>query len=58
MPAHNRVRLSLSTQVLLGLVMGIGVGVCFGNTLAFLQVVGQAFIELLQMTVLPYVVRG
>jgi Na+/H+-dicarboxylate symporter/ABC-type amino acid transport substrate-binding protein len=42
--------------VLLGLVAGIGAGLFFGDTLAFLQAVGQAFIELLQMTVLPYVV--
>ena len=49
-------RLSLSTQVLLGLVLGIGAGVFFGDMLAFLQVVGQAFIALLQMTVLPYIV--
>ena len=48
-------RLSLSTQVLLGLGLGIGVGIFFGEAMSVLDVVGDAFIKLLQMTVLPYV---
>jgi proton glutamate symport protein len=48
------VRLSLSTQVLLGLILGLGVGVFFGEHVAFLQHLGKAFMLLLQMTVLPY----
>lgn len=48
--------MSLSTKVLLGLALGIVSGVFFGEMLASLQVVGDAFIQLLQMTVLPYVV--
>ena len=56
MPLNNRnkTRLSLSTKVLLGLVLGIATGLFFGELVAPLEVVGEAFIKLLQMTVLPY----
>ena len=47
--------MSLSTRVLLGLVLGILCGLFFGSLIAFLGVVGEAFILLLQMAVLPYV---
>ena len=53
-----RPRLSLSTQVLLGLVLGVAAGVFFGELTESLAVVGNAFILLLQMTVLPYVVTS
>jgi Na+/H+-dicarboxylate symporter len=46
--------MSLSTKVLLGLVLGIATGLFFGEVVAPLEVVGEAFIKLLQMTVLPY----
>jgi len=46
---------SLATQVLLGLFGGIVSGVFFGELIAPIGVVGDAFILLLQMTVLPYV---
>jgi len=48
----NFFSLSLSTRVLLGLVLGIISGLFFGETLSFLDVVGQAFIMLLQMACL------
>jgi len=51
----NLTRLSLSAKVLLGLALGILFGVFFGEMMSFLDMVGQAFIKLLQMTVLPYV---
>ena len=54
MSPPRKVRLSLSTQVLLGLILGIGAGVMCGEHVAFLQHVGKAFMLLLQMTVLPY----
>jgi Na+/H+-dicarboxylate symporter/ABC-type amino acid transport substrate-binding protein len=50
-----RPRLSFATQVVLGLVLGLGVGVCVGDKAAWLQGLGKAFILLLQMTVLPYI---
>ncbi len=49
-------RFSLATQVLLGLVLGVAAGVFFGEMVAFLNVVGEVFIKLLQMTVIPYIV--
>ncbi len=53
--ADTKPRMSLSSQVLIGLVLGVAVGVFFGEMVAFLQVVGRAFIMLLQMTVVPYI---
>jgi Na+/H+-dicarboxylate symporter/ABC-type amino acid transport substrate-binding protein len=51
----TRLRLSLSSQVVLGLVSGIVVGISIGEIAAFLQTIGKVFILLLQMTVLPYI---
>jgi Na+/H+-dicarboxylate symporter len=47
---------SLSTRVLLGLALGIVVGIFFGPAVGFLGPLGDAFIRLLQMTVIPYIV--
>jgi len=47
---------SLPTQVLLGFVLGIAAGVFLGEMAGVFNFVGQAFIQLLQMTVMPYVV--
>ena len=52
----NLFSLSLSTRVLLGLTLGIISGLLFGEKLSFLDVVGEAFIMLLQMAVLPYII--
>jgi len=49
-------QLSLSTQVVLSLLLGLAAGLFFGERVAFLQDIGKAFILLLQMTVLPYIV--
>lgn len=46
----------MSTQVIIGLILGIASGVFFGELAGSLQIVGDAFIRLLQMTVLPYIV--
>ena len=55
MLTRTRPRLSLSSQVVLGLALGIVVGVCVGELTAFLHSIGKAFILLLQMTLLPYI---
>ncbi len=47
--------LSLSTQVLLGVLLGILTGLFFGEEVAWLGIIGDVFIGLLQMTVLPYI---
>ena len=49
-------RMNLATQVLVGLGLGVLAGVLFGDLVAFLGVAGDAFIMLLQMTVIPYIV--
>jgi len=46
---------SLSRKILLALVFGILFGLFLGEMAAPLKVVGDAFIQLLQMTVLPYI---
>jgi len=50
--------MTLSTKVLLGLALGIFTGIFFGEMVAPLRVGGEVFIQLLQMTVLPYVVTS
>jgi Na+/H+-dicarboxylate symporter len=47
--------MSLSSKIAWSLVLGIGAGIFFGELMAPLDVVATAFIKLLQMTVLPYV---
>jgi len=46
--------LTLSTQILIALILGLASGVFFGELMAPIKAVGDAFILLLQMTVLPY----
>ncbi|MBL0699345.1 MAG: cation:dicarboxylase symporter family transporter, partial [Desulfosarcina sp.] len=53
---NKRFRLSLSTNILIGVVLGGVCGIFFGEYCAFLQIFGDAFIKLLQMTILPYIV--
>ena len=48
--------MGLSGRILVGLVLGIGTGVFFGELVADLKLVGDIFIKLLQITVLPYIV--
>jgi Na+/H+-dicarboxylate symporter/ABC-type amino acid transport substrate-binding protein len=48
-------RLSLSGWILIGLFLGVGCGLFFGEAMSFLQVVADGFIRLLQMAVLPFI---
>ena len=48
--------MSLSARIMLGLGLGIAAGLFFGESMGVLKVVGDVFIRLLQMTVLPYVI--
>lgn len=47
---------SLSAWIFIGLAAGILCGLVFGEYCADLKIVGDAFIRLLQMTILPYIV--
>lgn len=58
METHNKKKSlpSLSTLILIGLGLGIFCGIFFGEYCATLQIFGDAFIKLLQMSILPYIV--
>ncbi|MFK5983627.1 MAG: cation:dicarboxylase symporter family transporter [Flavobacteriaceae bacterium] len=47
--------ISLSTKVLIGVFAGLLLGVYFGEKVAWMSIMGDIFIGLLQMTVLPYI---
>jgi Na+/H+-dicarboxylate symporter/ABC-type amino acid transport substrate-binding protein len=47
--------MTLAAKVLVGLTAGVALGVFFGEEVAFLGILGRAFVLLLQMAVLPYV---
>ena len=47
---------NLSTQILLGLVLGIAVGLFFGEMASWFSFLGDIFLRLFQMPVIPYIV--
>jgi proton glutamate symport protein len=55
MAEKKKFQFSLSTNILIGMFLGIACGIFFGEEVAFLQVAGNAYIKLLQMTILPYI---
>ena len=52
-PAH---RLNLTSLIWIGLFAGLALGLFIGEYAARLRVVGDIYVGLLQMTVLPYIV--
>lgn len=54
----TKFRPSLSTMILIGLGLGIACGIFFGEYCSFLSIIGDAFIQLLQMTILPYIIAS
>ena len=48
--------MSLSKQILVGLVAGVAFGLFFGDRASFLELPSRGFVQLIQVTVLPYVV--
>jgi len=48
--------MSLSTKIFAGLFLGIAAGLFFGETMSVLEPIGEAFIQLLKMSVLPHIV--
>jgi Na+/H+-dicarboxylate symporter len=52
----NKFRPSLSTLILTGLALGIATGLFLGEMAAGLEIVGKAYIGLIQMSILPYMV--
>jgi len=53
--ARKLPKITLATQVLLALALGVVAGVFFGELAASIKAVGIAFIRLLQITVIPYI---
>jgi Na+/H+-dicarboxylate symporter/ABC-type amino acid transport substrate-binding protein len=51
----SKIRFSLSTQIAIGVGLGAATGLFFGERVSGLQIVADAYVKLLQMTVLPYV---
>jgi Na+/H+-dicarboxylate symporter/ABC-type amino acid transport substrate-binding protein len=51
-------RLSLTTQILIGLAIGVLLGLFFGESIRVLEPLADAYIRLMQMTVLPYLSMG
>ena len=56
LPAQPKKRLGLAKMTLIGLVAGIFCGLFFGEETFRLQVIGNIYVRLLQMTVLPYII--
>ncbi len=56
MKAKKPPLLSLSSKIFIALLLGICTGLFWGEMVGFLEVVGEVYIKLLQMTVLPYVI--
>lgn len=56
MNPKKKFRLSLSSKIFVSLLLGAAAGVFFGELVGFLNIVGEIYIKLLQMTVLPYVI--
>lgn len=54
MPTEPSTPKRTGSRILIGLVLGILCGLLFGDYCRSLQVLGQAYVGLLQMTVLPY----
>ncbi|MGD9052365.1 MAG: cation:dicarboxylase symporter family transporter [Desulfobacterales bacterium] len=52
----NKRSISLSTQILIGLTLGLLTGLFFGDKASALAIVGKAYIGLIQMSILPYMV--
>ena len=46
---------NIATLVIIALLAGVATGIFFGEMVAFLKVIGDAYVRLLQMTVLPYI---
>jgi len=52
----NKRGISLSTQILIGLTLGLFVGLFLGDKASALVIVSRAYIGLIQMSILPYMV--
>ena len=49
-------KISLSNKIIIGAFLGVLVGLFFGESVSFMNTIGDIYIKLLQMTVLPYII--
>ena len=49
-------KVSLSNQILLAVFFGVAAGLFFGEYCRSLEIVGRAFVAIMQISVLPYIV--
>jgi Na+/H+-dicarboxylate symporter len=54
-PSIKTRKLSFSSWILIGMAAGVVCGIVFGEYCAFLEIFGNGFIKLLQITILPYI---
>src|SRR5210317_854280 len=52
----NKRGISLSTQILIGLAFGLFFGIFFREKASVLAIIGRAYIGLIQMSILPYMI--
>jgi Na+/H+-dicarboxylate symporter len=55
-PEPTKKPMTLSRKIVIGLFSGIACGLFFGDTCGKLSIIGNAYVALMQMTVLPYIV--
>lgn len=51
----QNIKENLSTQILISMVLGVATGLFFGEMIGWLSIIGDAFIRLFQMPVIPYI---
>ena len=51
-------KLSPFKRVMVALVLGVFTGLFFGEIAGILDIIGKAYVRLLQMTVLPYILAA
>ena len=49
---------SLSTWIIVGMILGVCTGIFWGDSCRHLKIIGDVFINLLQMTILPYIITS
>lgn len=50
-----RIKVHLTTQIIIGMVIGVILGVIFGTKIAGIKIIGDIFLRLIQMAVIPLV---
>ena len=54
----TKVRKQMPVMILLGAILGVMIGVFFGDLVGFLKYIGEAYVQLLLMCVYPYIIAS